>query len=123
MATSKKSKIVNNLIICDNKYNILAISDCIEGHHHDSFELIQKVQNMIDSMKKQSIEYHFSHLNADSRFDVKLFLSFIEQMEMIPNIKQNKRNSNNSAYSWGITQISGKFALLLYIQDKKRFKN
>ena len=88
----KRAKTVNNLIICDwtalrNKYNILAISDCIEGNHlggipHDSFELIENVQNMIDSMKKQSIKYHFSHLHADSGFDVKSFLIFMEQIEM-----------------------------------------
>ena len=89
----KRAKTVNNLVICDNKYNILAISDCIEGNHHDSYELIDNVQNMINSMKKQSIDYHFSHLNADSGFDVKSFLAFVEKMEMIPNIKQNKRNT------------------------------
>ena len=89
----KRAKTVNNLVLCDNKYNILAISDCIEGNHHDSYDLIENVQNMLYSMKKQSIEYHFSHLNADSGFDVKSFLAFIEKMEMIPNIKQNKRNT------------------------------
>ncbi len=92
----KRAKTVNNLVICDNKYNILAISDCIEGNHHDSYELIENVQSMLDSMKKQSIEYHFSHLNADSGFDVKSFLAFIEQMEMVPNIKQNKRNTKKT---------------------------
>ena len=51
-------------------------------------------------MKKQSIDYHFSHLNADSRFDVKSFLAFIEQMETIPNIKQNKRNSKKTKQTY-----------------------
>ena len=48
-------------------------------------------------MKKQSIDYHFSHLNADSGFDVKSFLVFIEQMDTIPNIKQNKRNTRKQS--------------------------
>jgi hypothetical protein len=49
--------------------------DCIEGNnHHDHYEIIENIQNMMVSMEKQSIEYHFSHLNADSGFDVK-FLS------------------------------------------------
>ena len=48
---------------------------------------------MIDSIDKQSINYHLSHLNADSGFDVKAFLEFVEKNEMIPNIKQNKRNT------------------------------
>jgi len=47
---------------------------------------------MIVSMEKQSTGYHFSHPNADSGFDVKSFLVSIEQMEMILNIKQYKRN-------------------------------
>jgi transposase len=55
---------------------------------------------MLDSMKKQSIEYHFSHLNADSGFDVKSFLAFIEQMEMVPNIKQNKRNTKKTGQTY-----------------------
>ena len=53
----KRAKTVNNLVLCDNKYNILAISDCIEGNHlggipHDSYDLIENVQNMLYSMKK-----------------------------------------------------------------------
>ena len=48
----KKSKTVNNLMLCDNKYNILAISDCIDGHHHDSFEIVENMQKMISSLDK-----------------------------------------------------------------------
>ena len=104
----KRAKTVNNLVICDNKYNILAISDCIEGNYlggipHDSYELIENVQNMLNSMEKQSIDYHLSHLNADSGFDVKSFLAFIEQMEMVPNIKQNKRNTKKTEQTYRYT--------------------
>ena len=89
----KKSKTVNNLMLCDNKYNILAISDCIDGNHHDSFEIVDNMQKMIESMDKQAIDYHLSHLNADSGFDVKAFLVFLEKHKMTANIKQNKRNT------------------------------
>lgn len=71
----------------------MAVSDCIEGNHHDSYELIDNVQNMIDSLDNQAIDYHLSHLNADSGFDVKAFIEFIENNTMIPNIKQNIRNN------------------------------
>ncbi len=81
-------------MLCDNNYNILAISDCIEGHHHDSYELIDNVQEMVDSLDQQAIDYHLSHLNADSGFDVKAFITFIEKNNMTPNIKQNIRNNN-----------------------------
>jgi transposase len=89
----KSAKTVNTLVLCDNKYNILAISDGIDGNHHDSFEIVENFQKMIDSMDKQQIDYSFSHLNADSGFDVKVFLKFVEDQKMIPNIKQNKRNT------------------------------
>lgn len=39
-------------MLCDNKYNILAISDCIDGHHHDSFEIVENMQKMISSLDK-----------------------------------------------------------------------
>jgi transposase len=89
----KRAKTVNNLVLCDNKYNILGISDCIEGHHHDSFELNDHMQTMLDSLDKSAIDYYFSHLNADSGFDVKSFIEFIENHKMVANIKQNKRNT------------------------------
>jgi hypothetical protein len=48
---------------------------------------------MINSLDKQAIDYHLSHLNADSGFDVKDFVTFIENNKMTPNIKQNIRNN------------------------------
>jgi len=80
-------------MICDNKYNILAISDCIDGNHHDSFEIVENMQAMMDSMDGNHVDYHLSHLNADSGFDVKSFIEFVEKHEMVANIKQNKRNT------------------------------
>ena len=89
----KSSKTVNNLLLCDNKYNILAVSDCIEGHHHDSFEIVENVETMIKSLDKQRINYKYSHLNADSGFDVKSFIEFIEKQKITANIRKNKRNT------------------------------
>jgi cystathionine beta-lyase family protein involved in aluminum resistance len=71
----------------------LAISDCIGGNHHDSYEIVENTQRMIDSLEKHNIDYHQSHLNADSGFDVKALLEFIKRHDMIANIKQNKRNT------------------------------
>jgi transposase len=96
----KKAKTVNNLMLCDNKYNILAISDCISGNHHDSFEIVENMQDMINSMDKQAIDYHASHLNGDSGFDLKAFIAFLEKQKMIANIKQNKRNTKKIAQEY-----------------------
>lgn len=51
-------------------------------------------------MDKQQINYTYSHLNADSGFDVKVFLKFIEDQKIIPNIKQNKRNTKKKDISY-----------------------
>lgn len=48
---------------------------------------------MIDSLDNQAIDYHLSNLNEDSVFDVKVFIEFIENNTMGPNIKQNIRNN------------------------------
>lgn len=91
----KKCKTTNNLIICDNKYHILAISDCISGNHNDSFELVENIDILLETLKKVDIDYSNSHLNADSGFDVKEFIENIEKKhQMIANIPKNKRNTS-----------------------------
>lgn len=81
-------------MICDNKYHILAISDCIAGNHNDSFELVENIEILIETIKQADIDYHASHLNADAGFDTKEFIENIEQKhQMIANIPKNKRNA------------------------------
>lgn len=82
-------------MICDNKYHILAISDCISGNHNDSFEIVENIDLLVETLKQVDIDYHASHLNTDSGFDTKEFIETIEQKhQMIANIPRNKRNSN-----------------------------
>jgi len=88
----KRAKTVNNLVICDNSYNILAISDCIDGNHHDNFEIVENIKTILKTLDRQHIQYQTTHLNADSGFDVKAFVDFIEENQIIANIKKNKRN-------------------------------
>lgn len=91
----KKCKTTNNLVICDNKYHILAISDCISGNHNDSFELVENIELLIETLKQADIHYQSSHLNADGGFDTKEFIETIEDKhQMIANIPKNKRNSS-----------------------------
>jgi transposase len=47
-------------------------------------------------MDKCNIDYNSSHLNADSGFDIKDFIEFIEKHKIIPNIKQNRRNTKQN---------------------------
>jgi hypothetical protein len=89
----KKCKTTNNLVICDNNYHILAISDCIDGNHHDSFKLLENIEILIETLKKADINIESSHLNADAGFDSKEFIAGIESKhKMIANIAKNKRN-------------------------------
>lgn len=86
------------MVICDNKYHILAISDCIAGNHNDSFNLLEHIDILVETMKKSEINYRNSHLNADAGFDVKSFISIVEQKyNMIANIPKNKRNTSEIA--------------------------
>ncbi len=90
----KKCKTTNNLVICDNKYHVLAISDCIDGNHNDGFEIVQHIDTLIETLKTAGIGYQNSHFNADTGFDVKALIETIEKKhEMIANIPKNKRNS------------------------------
>lgn len=80
--------------MCDNKQHILAISDCISGNHHDSFEVVEQIDKLLIAMTKNEIKYQDSHLNADMAFDVKEFIKTVEQKhKMIANIPKNTRNT------------------------------
>jgi DDE superfamily endonuclease len=90
----KKAKTSNHLILCDNQYHILAISDTISGNHHDNFELVDNFSKMLKSLEQAEIDYSHSHLNADTAFDVKDFMEYLEkEKDMIANIPKNKRNT------------------------------
>jgi len=80
-------------MICDNNKNILAISECINGNHHDSYNLVPIVKKMFKSLKKTVKIKKGIYFNADSGFDTKDFRAYLTKEKMIPNIKNNKRNS------------------------------
>lgn len=90
----KKSKTTNNLVLCDNNYHVLAISDCIAGNHNDSFELVENIDMLLETLKKVDLDLKGSHLNADAGFDLTAFIEKIETTyKMIANIPKNKRNT------------------------------
>ncbi len=45
---------------------------------------------MIELLEKQHINYKQAHLNADSGFDLKAFIEFIEKHEIIHSQYQSK---------------------------------
>ncbi len=97
----KRAKTVNHLVICDNKYHILAISDCIAGSHHDRFEVIKQLDILLQNMTDAGLDYKSSHLNADAAFDMKAFIEYIEnKQEMISSIPKNKRNTKDGKQTY-----------------------
>jgi transposase len=88
-------------VICDNNYHVLAISDCMDGNHADSFELTENMETLIKTLEEADIDLKNSHLNADAGFDVKSFIETIEsEHEMIANIPKNKRNGKKAAQEY-----------------------
>ena len=97
----KKCKTTNNLVICDNNYHVLAISDCMDGNHNDNFELTQNMDILVETLEKAQIDVKSSHPNADAGFDTKAFIELIEtKHKMIANIPKNRRNSKNIAQEY-----------------------
>ncbi|MDJ1503615.1 transposase, partial [Xanthocytophaga agilis] len=75
-------------------YHILAISDCIDGNHNDSFELVENMDILLQTLKEATIDIQYSHRNADAGFDLATFIEQIETThKMIANIPRNKRNT------------------------------
>lgn len=79
----------------------MAISDCIDGNHNDSFELIDNIEILTSTLEKADVNIQDSHLNADAGFDTKQFIETIEtKYKMIANIPKNKRNSKKIAQEY-----------------------
>ena len=96
----KRAKTTNNLFLCDNRYNVLALSDCIGGHHNDAYDLCLHFDQMLASLDKGGIDYNLSHLNGDAGFDTKAFRAFVREHQMTDNIPKNKRKSKNKGGNW-----------------------
>jgi DNA repair ATPase RecN len=79
----------------------LTISDCIDGNHNDSFELVENIEILTQNLKEAAIDIQNSHLNADAAFDIKDFIETIEtRHKMIANIPKNKRNTKKIAQAY-----------------------
>ena len=85
----------NSLFMSDNQGVMLSMSTPQQGQHHDLFE-IQTLFNEICAMLKEAgISLDGLFLNADPGFDSDLFKEACEKENIIPNVKQNPRNSGN----------------------------
>jgi hypothetical protein len=77
---------------------------------------------MLNSWNKQQINYHYSHLNADSGFDVKKIIEYIGNNKIITNIKENKQNSRKVTIELCFWLDTHKRLLIKFEVISKNFK-
>ena len=65
------------------------------GHHHDSFELAERMKTFFKSLKKQFKLPQVVYFNADTAFDSREMRKICFNHLVIPNIKFNPRNRKN----------------------------
>ena len=70
----------------------IALGNILSGNHNDLFDLAPQFTSMIDELNQKGIYVENSILNADKGFDSKRFRRCCMRKQIIPNIKENKRN-------------------------------
>jgi len=65
------------------------------GHHHDSFELAERMKTLFKSLKKQFKLPQLVYFNADTAFDSRGMRKVCFNYSVVPNIKFNPRNRKN----------------------------
>jgi transposase len=92
----KACKTTNALFMSDNQGVMLAMSTPQEGQHHDLYHIQALFDEICDLLKEAGIDLKGLFLNADPGFDSAEFVAACEKEEIIPNVKENPRNSANS---------------------------
>jgi transposase len=80
------------LPVTDRNGSIIATTGIVAGNHNDSYELEQKLQNLITDMKRNRLDYKGAFFNADSSFDTRAARKLLWNHGLIPNIAENNRN-------------------------------
>jgi transposase len=80
------------LPVTDKNGAIIATTGIIAGEHNDSYELVQKLKNAFNDMKRCGLEYTGAMFHADSSFDTRAARKLLWNRGVIPNIPENKRN-------------------------------
>jgi transposase len=88
----KKGRTSNVLIMTDGRGTPIALGNILSGNHNDLYDLVPQFTAMINDLKQKGICVENSMLNADKGFDSKSFRRCCMRKQIIPNIKENKRN-------------------------------
>lgn len=89
----KKAKTTNMLYLVDNQGMIVSCSEAISGEHHDLYQIREIFQQLCDILKEVGIDVDGLFLNADAGFDTADFRDCCSEKNIIANIPENRRNS------------------------------
>jgi len=83
----------NMLFLTDQQDIPLACSEPVAGNHNDLFKIEQTMSKLTTTLSDSLIAIEGLFMNADAGFDSQKLRTLCEQLEIFPNIDQNKRNT------------------------------
>jgi len=89
----KKAQTTNMLFLTDQQGIPLACSEPVAGNHNDVFEIEQTMHKITRTLSDSLIAIKGLFMNADAGFDSQKMRILCEQLEIVPNIEHNKRNT------------------------------
>ena len=94
----EKKLTTNNIFLCDNKGQMIAMGSPKAGNHNDLYKIEEVLKEILALLEEAGIEHKGLFLNADAGFDSKSLREFLESKEIIANIKPNPRNGEQPDY-------------------------
>src|SRR5204862_8257362 len=88
----KKAKTSNILPMVDGKGYVVASTGIVAGNHNDAFQLKDHLQTAFKIMKSLGLSIAGAFFNADSAFDTREGRKVCFNHNVVPNIRENKRN-------------------------------
>ena len=88
----KRANTTNILPFTERNGYIVASTELVAGNHNDAWNLKEHLQTAIKQMKQIGLKVAGAYFNADPGFDTKDARKTCFNHDIVPNIKENKRN-------------------------------
>jgi len=85
----EKKLTTNNIFLCDNKGQMIAMGSPKAGNHNDLYKIEEVLKEILALLEEAGIEHKGLFLNADAGFDSKSLREFLESKEIIANEQAN----------------------------------
>lgn len=89
----KKAQTTNMLYLVDDSGTLISCSEAISGEHHDTWSISEVFEQLCTVLQKADIAIAGLFLNADAAFDCKQLRQSCQQKQIIANIPENPRSS------------------------------